>query len=150
MMRGTNLCRFGVYRIDSKNYQDIISGFYAIDDNYCSFEGSKWVGNASTKAINSQCLLWDTSCSGNRTFAIDEFFNITDVLLHDKSCFSQFSSGVLPGNPDISVPAVDPETGLVISNIVIASDCKKYNSPQRIAEWQSMKSWMRSPACVSA
>lgn len=136
--------------IDSKNYQDIISGNCAINDNYCSFEGSRGIANSSTKGLIDQCLLWDTSCSGNRTSAIDKFFNTTDELLQANSCFSQFSSGVLPGNPDISVPAVDPGTGMVISNMVIPSDCKKYNSPERIAEWQDMKTWMRSPGCVSA
>lgn len=136
--------------IDSKNYQDIISGRCAIDDNYCSFEGSRGIANSSDKNLIDQCLLWDASCSGNRTSAIDEFFNTTDGLLQANSCFSQLSSGVLAGDPDISVPAVDPGTGMVIGNMVIPSDCKKYNSPERIAEWQDMKTWMRSPGCVSA
>lgn len=43
--------------VNSKNYQDIMSGFCAIDDYYCSFEGNGGVGNSSTKAFNDQCLL---------------------------------------------------------------------------------------------
>ena len=136
--------------IDAKNYKDIISGYCAIDDNYCSFEGSARIGNLSTKVFSDQCLLWDTSCSGNRTLAIDEFFNSTQKFLHDNSCFAQFSSGVAPGHPDISIPAVDPGSGIVDSNLVIPSDCENYNPPERISEWQDIKKWMRSPACVSA
>lgn len=136
--------------IDSKNYQDIISGHCAIVDNYCSFEGSRGIVSSSSTGLIDQCLLWDTSCFGNRTSAIDKFFNTTYGLLQGNSCFSQFSSGVLPGDPDITVPAVDPETGIFISNMVIPSDCKKYNPPERISEWQNMKTWMRSSECVSA
>ena len=136
--------------IDSKNYKDIISGYCAIDDNYCSFEGNAGTGNSSRKVFDDQCLLWDTSCSGNRTLAIDEFFNSTQKLLHDNSCFAQFSSGVAPGDPDISIPVVDPGSGIVDSNLVIPSDCENYNPPERISEWQDMKKWMRSPGCVSA
>ena len=136
--------------IDSKNYKDIISGYCAIEDNYCSFEGSAGTGNSSTKVFADQCLLWDTSCSGNRTLAIEEFFNSTEIFLQDNSCFSQFSSGVEPGDSDISVPVVDPESGIVDSNLVIPSDCKNFNPPERISEWQDMKKWMRSPGCVSA
>ena len=136
--------------IDSKNYKDIISGYCAIEDNYCSFEGSAGTGNSSTNVFTDQCLLWNTSCSGNRTLAIDKFFNSTQKFLQGNSCFSQFSSGVAPGDPDISVPAVDPESGIVDSNLVIPSDCENYNPPTRISEWQDIKKWMRSPGCISA
>ena len=136
--------------IDSKNYKDIISGDCAIEDDYCSFEGSAGIDDSSTKVFTDQCLLWDNSCSGNRTLAIDKFFNSTQKYLQGNSCFSQFSSGVAPGDPDISVPAVDPESGIVDSNLVIPSDCETYNSPRRISEWQDIKKWMRSPGCVSA
>ena len=136
--------------IDSKNYKDIILGYCAIEDNYCSFEGSAGIGNSSTNVFTDQCLLWDISCSGNRTLAIDKFFNSTQIFLQENSCFSQFSSGVAPGKPDISIPVVDPESGMVDENLVIPSDCENYNPPERISEWQDIKKWMRSPGCVSA
>ena len=135
--------------VASKNYQDIISGFCAIDDYYCSFEGDNKIGNLSTKAFNDQCLLWDDSCSGNRTLAIDNLFNTTEEFLQANECFSEFSSGVQAGEPDITIPTVE-SGGLVDSNIVIPSDCIKYNPPERLSEWQEIKSWMRSPACVLA
>ena len=136
--------------MDSKNYKDIMSGYCAIEDNYCSFEGSAGTGNSSTEVFTDQCLLWDASCSGNRTSAIDEFFNSTQNFLQDNSCFSEFSSGVEPGKPDISIPVADPESGIVDINLVIPSDCKNFNPPKRISEWQDIKKWMRSSGCVSA
>lgn len=30
------------------------------------------------------------------------------------------------------------------------ADCDTYNPPERLAEWQKMKDWMRTPQCVSA
>lgn len=136
--------------VDSKNYKDIMLGYCAIEDNYYSFEGSARTSNSSTEVFTDQCLLWDTSYSGNRTSAIDEFFNSTQKFLQGNSCFSQFSSGVKPGKPDISIPMVDPESDIVDSNLVIPSDCKNFNPPKRISEWQDIKKWMRSPGCVSA
>ena len=120
---------------DVQNYQDIESGFCAIGDNYCSFEGNDRIGNFRTKTFNDQCLLWDTACSGNRTLAIEDFFNNTLVLLSQTECFSEFSSGDPPGSRGIRV---------------LPSDCEKFNTPERLSEWQKVKNWMRSPDCVSA
>lgn len=136
--------------VDLQNYQDIKSGFCAINDNYCSFEGNNRTTDLTTKVLDDQCLLWDTSCSGNRTLAIDEFFNTTQGLLFDNLCFSQFSSGVPSGETDISIPEEQVGSSLVEINDVIPSDCKKYNPPERLSEWQDIKSWMRSSGCVSA
>ena len=131
--------------IDSVNYENIKSGYCAIDDKYCSFEGSAGIGNSSTKVFTDQCLLWDTSCSGNRTLAIDEFFNSTLELLQGNLCFVQFSSG----EANISIPVEDSQSGLG-RNDVVPSDCEIYNPPERISEWQDIKEWMRSSECVSA
>ena len=131
---------------DSVNYENIISGYCAVDDEYCSFEGSAGIGDSSTKVFTDQCLLWDTSCSGNRTLAINEFFNSTQKFLRRNSCFAQFSSG----EAGISISAVDPESGIMDSMDAIPSDCKKYNPPERKSEWQDIKEWMRSSECVSA
>lgn len=120
---------------DVQNYQDIESGFCAIGDNYCSFEGNDRIANFRTKTFNDQCLLWDTACSGNRTLAIEHFFNNTLVLLSYSECFSEFSSEDPPGSRGIRV---------------LPSDCEKFNTPERLSEWQKIKNWMRSPDCVSA
>ena len=88
---------------DVQNYQDIESGFCAIGDNYCSFEGNDRIGNFRTKTFNDQCLLWDTACSGNRTLAIENLFNNTIVLLSNNECFSKFSSGDPQGSRGIRV-----------------------------------------------
>ena len=104
---------------DVQNYQDIESGFCAIGDNYCSFEGNDRIGNFRTKTFNDQCLLWDTACSGNRTLAIEDFFNNTLVLLSQSECFSEFSSRDPPGPQGIKV---------------LPSNCKKFNIPERLPE----------------
>ena len=136
--------------VDLQNYLDIESGFCAINDNYCSFEGNNRTKDLTTKVFNDQCLLWDTSCSGNRALAMDEFFNTTEGLLFDNLCFSQFSSGVPAGDTDISIPEEPVGSSVVDIDDVIPSDCKKYNPPERLSEWQDIKSWMRSSGCVLA
>ena len=136
--------------VDMQNYQDIQSGFCAINDNYCSFEGNNRTKDLTTKAFSDQCLLWDSSCSGNRTLAIDEFFNTTEGLLLNNLCFSQFSSGVPSGDTDISIPEERVGSSVIDIDDVVPSDCKKYNPPERLSEWQDIKSWMRSSGCVSA
>ena len=90
--------------VDLQNYQDIKSGFCAISENYCSFESNNRTKDLLTKIFNHQCLLWDISCSGNRTLAINEFFNTTEGLLFNNLCFSQFSSAVPAGDTDIFIP----------------------------------------------
>ena len=135
--------------IDSKNYKDIISGYCAIDDNYCSFEGSTGTGNSSTKAFTNQCLLWDTSCSGNRTLAIEEFFNSTHDFLRGNACFALFYLGAAEDSR-LAILEEDPESGMMDEMDAIPSDCEKYNPPERISQWQDIKNWMRSSGCVSA
>ena len=134
----------------NQNYLDVKSGICAIDDLYCSFKSNVSNGNTSNKAFKDQCLLWDTSCSGNRTLAIEEFFNNTIEPLIGNQCFSQFDAGVQAGDPGLSIPYVVGGSGLVQFDNIIPSDCKDYNPSERISEWQDIKSWMRSPSCVSA
>ena len=133
----------------NQNYLDVKSGICAIDDLYCSFQSNVSNGNTSIKAFKDQCLLWDTSCSGNRASAIEEFFNNTIEPLIGNQCFSQFDAGVQAGDPGLSIPYVG-ESGVVQLDNIIPSDCKDYNPSERISEWQEIKSWMRSPSCVSA
>lgn len=136
--------------VDLQNYRDIESGFCAIDDNYCSFEGNNQTYDPTTKDLSEQCLLWSASCSGNRTLAIDEFFNTTEGLLDNNLCFSQFSSGVPLGHTDLAIPKEQVGSSLVEIDDFVPSDCKKYNPHERLSEWQDIKSWMRSSGCVTA
>ena len=134
---------------DNQNFLDVKSGVCAIDDLYCSFKSNVSNGNSSNEAFKDQCLLWDTSCSGNMTLAIEDFFNNTIEPLIGNQCFSQFDAGVQAGDPGLSIPFVGG-SGLVQLDNIIPSDCIDYNPPERISEWRDIKSWMRSPSCVSA
>ena len=99
----------------------------AIKDKYCN-NNNGTVGKASATDFNDSCILWDPSCSGNRTLAIDKFFDQTfqhDLL--NNTCFVQAGS----------------------VNLVNGSNCDKYNPPGRMSEFQKMKNWMRSQQCVS-
>lgn len=118
----------GDYKI-TKLIQDIKSATCAIKDLYCLPEGKNGtVGKIHATNIDDTCLLWDSSCSGNRSFARDTFFDPT--FQHDllgNRCF------VLAGS----------------MNLGNTSDCDKYNPLGRISEFQDIKNWMRSQQCVS-
>ena len=139
-----------------KTWQDLNSGFCAVGDKYCSYDGfNKITGNASIAALANQCLLWDASCTGNRTLAMQEFFNAEDGsqnALTNNRCFCNFDSG----NSGITIPIVLPAKNAggaaqpVLMDSGDSSDCKNYNPPERISAWKNIKSWMRSPECVSA
>lgn len=133
----------------NQNYLDVKLGVCAVDDYYCSFKSNTSTGNISNEVFKDQCLLWDNTCSGNRTLAIDEFFNTTKWSLIGNQCFSQFDAGVPAGDPGLSIPYVGGG-GLVQLDDIVPSDCKDFNPAERIAEWTDIKSWMRSPSCVSA
>lgn len=101
----------------------------SIKQDYCSFtKSNRTIGKGNATTNDVPCLLWDSSCSGNRTSAIDTFFDQTfqHDLLNNK-CFVQAGS----------------------INLVKGSDCDKYNPPGRMSEFQKMKNWMRSQQCVS-
>ena len=60
------------------NYQPIMSGYCAIHDSFCFFRASNGtITEATATDLSDQCLLWDDSCSGNKTTAITRFFNTT-------------------------------------------------------------------------
>ena len=134
----------------NQNYLDVKLGVCAIEDYYCSFNSDTSNGNSSNEVFKDQCLLWENSCSGNKTVAIDEFFNNTKWLLIGNQCFSQFDAGVPAGDPGLSIPYVVGGSGPVQLDDIVPSDCKDYNPSERISEWTDIKSWMRSPSCVSA
>lgn len=118
------------------NYEHIKSGYCAIYDNFCSFKTSNGtITEANPTNLSDQCLLWDNSCSGSKTAAVENFFDTAIRDEHPKafggcrsllcnSCFQQ--------------------------RFVKQSDCDTYNSPERLSELHKIKDWMRSPQCVSA
>ena len=119
---------------DLKNYMDIKSGFCDLSDNFCSFKDyNGTIKEASPIKLDDVCVLWDSSCSGNKTLAIEKFFSIafpdkndahTNLRITNNDCFAQ---------PDW----------------ISQSDCVTFNPPDRLLAWQKMKDWMRSEQCVS-
>ena len=122
-------------RKNVKNYEDIKSGFCDLADDFCSFKDANGtIREASPVDTSDLCVLWDTSCSGNKTRAMEKFFstafpdgddNLFDLRITGNKCFA------LQGSSS-------------------QSDCVTYNPPDRLLEWQKMKNWMRSPQCVLA
>lgn len=114
------------------NYQDIKSGTCAIQDDYCSFQNNNgMLEKANATNLDDRCLLWDSSCSGNRTLAMDRFFNTTfQYELMSNACFA----------PVDLINSVDS---------VSVSNCDKYNPPDRMSELRDVRHWMRSTQCVS-
>ena len=97
-------------------------------DKYCKSNNGTG-GRASATNLNGSCILWDPSCSGNRTLAMDTFLNQTfQDDLQSNECFAQLSP----------------------VNSAFVSNCDKYNPPGRMSEFEEMKNWMRSQQCVSA
>ena len=105
--------------------ESIVNNNCSTGQSHCSFKNRK----ANATDLGDPCVLWDPSCSGNRTSAIDRFFDPTyqqDLL--GNRCF------VLAGSV----------------NLGNVSNCDKNNSPGKMSEFQEMKNWMRSQQCVSA
>ena len=104
------------------NYLDIKSGYCAIGDDFCSFkDGNGTIVKAVATNFSDECLLWDASCSGNRTLAIEKFF---DVAFSD-SANESYKNGDLLANDCFQQ---DDEA-------VNQSDCNTYNPPGRMAEF---------------
>ena len=116
------------YQMDLKNYKDIKSGFCDLTDNFCSFKDANGtIREATPVNMSDQCVLWDTSCSGNKTLAMERFFsNMFQNSITGNECFNQQEA------------------------MAAQSDCVTYNPPDRFLEWQKLKDWMRSLQCVSA
>ena len=127
---------FGPYaKKNLKNYEDIKSGFCDLADNFCSFKDANGtIREASPLNMSDQCVLWDASCSGDKTLALERFFSIAFPDTHDT-----YNDLRITGNDCFAQQAWMPQ-----------SDCVTYNPPDRLLEWQKMKDWMRSPQCVSA
>ena len=110
--------------------QSINPGTCSFKDLYCSSKTkNETIPKANATSVDDPCLLWDPSCSGNRTWAIDTFFDPT------------FQRDLLRNRCFVDAGSV---------NLGNESDCDKYNPSRRISEFQEMKNWMRSKQCASA
>ena len=108
-----------------RNYQHIMAGFCDLGDSFCSFRNKDGTKRTATPtSMDDMCVLWDDSCSGDKTKAIEKFFRST-VDLGGNSCFEH------PPGGD-------------------SSACITYNPPSRLLEWQKIKQWMSSSQCTSA
>ena len=87
-----------------------------LQDAYCSLKGP----GHSLDGLRDACVLWDSSCSGNRPLATSQFFGSIAGILPENQCFFDSSP-----------------------------DCIKRNPPGRISAFEDVKSWMRSPQCES-
>ena len=120
------------------NYEDVRSGFCAIGDDVCSFRNSNGtITEAVATNFADQCLLWDASCSGNRTSAIKEFF---DIAFSDQIPADSRWNGNLLDNDCFSQDYFE----------MAESDCNIYNSPARLSDFNKIRGWMRTPRCVMA
>ena len=108
-----------------RNFKHIKAGFCDLDDMFCFFRNHDGtLTKANPTSLDDMCVLWDSSCSGNRTTAIEKFFRST-VDFGGNACFEQ-----TPGGD--------------------SSACVTYNPPARLLEWEKIKRWMRSSQCSSA
>lgn len=97
-------------------------GACSITDKYCSYNGTA----RNPDGLKDQCLLWDDTCSGNQTLAIDQFFGQTREFLHENVCFTADGDGS------------------------VQSNCTGQNTPARFAQFKRIKDWMRSPQCIAS
>ena len=97
-------------------------GVCSITDKYCSYNGTE----RNPDGLRDQCLLWDNTCSGNQTLAINQFFGQTQGFLYENVCFT--------GDGDGSVE----------------SNCTSRNTPARYSEFARIKNWMRSAKCITS
>lgn len=87
-----------------------------LQEAYCSLRGP----GHSLDDLKDGCVLWDTSCSGNRSLATTRFYgSIMNGLMNNK-CFYDLSP-----------------------------DCTKNNPLGRMSAFDKAKGWMRSPQCES-
>ena len=101
----------------------------AVKDEYCNNNNNGTLKTGNVTNVDDPCVLWDSSCTGNRTLAMSRLFSRTSY--HDlrmNRCFVQAGS----------------------VNLVKELDCDKHNPPGRISEFKEMKNWMRSQRCISA
>lgn len=103
------------------NYLNAKSGSCAIEDGFCAFKDRNGtIIEAIITNFFDQCLLWDASCSGNRTLVIDKFF---DVTFSDQFSDDPNENGNLMDNDCFSQ-----------DHVANQSDCDTYNPSKRLSE----------------
>lgn len=102
------------------------AGFCYLGNQDCTYTGmtTTIVGPDQPLHLSDECLLWNSSCTGNKTLALDEFFDGTLAFLQENECFT------------------DPHNASL--------DCSKYVSQDLMSEFAVIKDWMRSPQCLSS
>ncbi len=73
--------------------------------------------------LPEQCILWNSSCCGDRTAIAAEFFNNTLPIMEEKPCWKMMDNASIP--------------------------CTQYESPEILSAMREVKSWMRTPDCAS-
>ena len=91
---------------------------------------------ATATNFSDQCLLWDPSCTGNKTLAIKKFF---DIAFADADSDDSDNNGKLIDNDCF-----------LDNGAVNQPDCDRYNPPERLSDFAKIKNWMRSQQCVAA
>ena len=87
-----------------------------LQDAHCSLQGP----GHSLDGLKEECVLWDTSCSGNKTLATMQFYGSVVTAVTKNQCFQDLSP-----------------------------DCSKNNPPGRMSTFGELKNWMRSTECES-
>lgn len=87
-----------------------------IQDAHCSLQGP----GHSLDGLKDECVLWDTSCSGNKTLATIQFYGSVVSAVTKNKCFQDLSP-----------------------------DCSKNNPLGRMSAFSQLKNWMRSTECES-
>lgn len=93
------------------------------DPQWCSAAGIPLIQSRPTsEGLPNECLLWDDTCSGNRTLALKEFFSYSIHNFTGHVCLDE------DGDETI--------------------ECE-YVPPVPAEEYEKIMTWMRSPQCVS-
>ena len=83
-----------------------------LQEAYCSLQGP----DHSLDGLKDECVLWDSTCSGNKSFATTQFYNSVVEALTKNTCFVDSSP-----------------------------KCSKNNPVGRLSAFDKVKNWMRSP-----
>lgn len=70
-----------------------------------------------------QCILWNSSCCGDKKAMAAEFFDNTRPIMEEKPCWKKMDNASIP--------------------------CSQYESPDILSAMRAVKSWMRTPDCSS-
>ena len=108
--------------------------------------------------LQKECILWDETCAGNRTAALEAFFNQngdnykedgTMWQLITNNCFVEYfpypddASSIAAGLP-LPTGAIDGQPGWSTE-----PDCSTLLPPESSSMGSSMLRWMRDPECLS-